>query len=208
MHVISGRASSVCGMWPQICHMKLKYVCSKMFLSCRKCRLSCQIHSSSSLLRIFRFRLGGGPIRLTSPSEGVDDNDDDDDDEEDDEQGCRALEIVGCWTTALNGRPTFPPAVAVSAESDEIDEYDKEDGDWSIEGPNNGPDGGRILSEVACRAASGDGDDDDALGASDGTVAAELLMLVLTSISHLLRLLRLSTTDDTSLGCFWMSFSV
>lgn len=109
--------------------------------------------------------------------------------------------------------PTFPPAVAVSAESDEMDEYDEEDGDGSIEGPSSGPDGGRMLSEVACNAANGDGVDDDGAtlgtGPSDGTTPTALRRLVLTSISHLLRLLRLSTTDDTSPGCcFWMSFSV
>lgn len=109
--------------------------------------------------------------------------------------------MVGCWTTALSGRPTFPPAVAVSAERDEIDEYEEEEGDGSIDGPSRGTDGGRMLSEEACawRAASGDG--------------GGALMLVLTSISHLLRVLKLSTTDDTSLGCCfccccWMNVSV
>lgn len=65
-----------------------------------------------------------------------------------------------------------------------------------------------MLSEEACawRAASGDGGG----GATRDTpaAAAVLLMLVLTSISHLLRVLKLSTTDDTSLGCFWMNGSV
>lgn len=77
------------------------------------------------------------------------------------------------------------------------------------EGPNSGPDGGRMLREVACSAASGDGTDGDGTpGASDGTTPTVLRRLVLTSISHLLRLLRLSTTDDTSPGCFGMILSV
>lgn len=117
--------------------------------------------------------------------------------------------MVGCWTTALNGRPTFPPAVAVSAERDEIDEYDEDDGDGSIDGPSNGPEGGKMLREVACacRAANGDGEGDGGGGTRE--TPAVLLMLVLTSISHLLRVLKLSTTDDTSLGgCFGMNLSV
>lgn len=76
-----------------------------MFRSCKKCLLSCQIHSSSSLLSILRFRLGGGPIRLlTSPNtDGPGDDsefDDDDDDaeaDEDDEHGCKTVLGVGCW---------------------------------------------------------------------------------------------------------------
>lgn len=75
MHVTSVLCSNDCGILPHICHMKLqkitnvflivnsidsttkiacdathlKYVCSKIFRSCRKKRLSSQIHSSSSL---------------------------------------------------------------------------------------------------------------------------------------------------------------
>lgn len=68
-----------------------------------------------------------------------------------------------------------------------------------------------MLKEVACSAASGEGvDADGTLGtwASDGTTPTVLRRLVLTSISHLLRVLRLSTTDDISPGCFWMILSV
>lgn len=68
-----------------------------------------------------------------------------------------------------------------------------------------------MLREVACSAASGDGTDGDGtpcIGAIDGTTPTVLRRLVLTSISHLLRLLRLSTTDDISPGCFGMIFSV
>lgn len=65
-----------------------------------------------------------------------------------------------------------------------------------------------MLSEVAWSAASGDGADEDGTPGRDGTTPTELRRLLLTSISHLLRVFRLSTTDDTSPGCFWMIRSV
>lgn len=60
----------------------------------------------------------------TSPSpSGPSEDEEVDDEDDEDEHGWRAaLEMVGCCTTALRGRPTFPPAVAVSADRDEIDE--------------------------------------------------------------------------------------
>lgn len=68
-----------------------------------------------------------------------------------------------------------------------------------------------MLNEVACSAASGDGTDEDGTPgteARDGTTPTVLRRLGLTSISHLLRVFRLSTTDGASPGCFRMIRSV